>query len=554
VAGSVLLLAVASANHGPAKERQAVVPDKDAGSPAAHADQTGHKPAAHDDKADQKAAAPATPAKLEEAPTGFTNTSNGFEDQDAFDKDRETFEEVEQPKDGLGPVYNATSCVGCHQNPVSGSSSQVSEIRAGHIQKDAKDPKKQIFVEPPGGSLIHQRAIDAAAQEHVRPQDETRTLRMSNTILGDGFVEVIPDEDILKVRSKQPPGLKGLAIAVPVAVRGKKGDDGQFTFEFVERIGRFGWKCQEASLLNFSAGAYLNEMGITSPLQPRENKSNGRDVSQFDLKPDPEDKVDPENPANKERPDQPFGDDVKAFTRFMRSLRAPPRDFSLAQTQLVKDGERIFNDEGTPAQHKLGCAICHHPCFVTPPPGTPIKPLGPPSELPGSDLGTVPFALGNKIIRPYSDFMLHDVGTKDGIVQTQHAQFPPRGVENLRRIPPGLLMKEEKEDEGGVLRIQRERVPKAKGAEKKGAPAEKEECEPTEEEIHLDQRTLNKVRTAPLWGLRVRPQLLHDGSALTIEEAIRRHVVNAGAVVLPGNFDMLPADQKEKLLAFLKSL
>jgi CxxC motif-containing protein (DUF1111 family) len=543
LAGCVFLLAVASAGDGPPKKRQAELSNKDTGGRAVH-----------DDKADHKAAAPATPQKLEEAPTGFTNTSNGFEDQDAFDTDRGKFEEVEQPKDGLGPVYNATSCVSCHQNPVSGSSSQVSEIRAGHITKDPKNPKKQIFVEPPGGSLVHQRAIDAAAQEHVRPEDESRTLRMSNTILGGGFVEVIPDEDILKVRSKQPAGLKGLAIAVPVAVRGKKGDDGQFTFEFVERIGRFGWKCQEASLLNFSAGAYLNEMGITNPLQPRENKSNGRDVSQFDLKPDPEDKVDPENPANKDRPDQPFGDDVKAFTRFMRSLRAPPRDFSLAQTQLVKDGEKIFNDEGTADKHKLGCAICHHPCFVTPPPGTPIKPLGPPGELPGSDLGTVPFALGNKIIRPYSDFMLHDVGTKDGIVQTQHAQFPPRGVENLRRIPQGLLMKEDKEDEGGVLRIQRERVPKAKGVEKKGAPTEKEECEPTEEEIHLDQRTLNKVRTAPLWGLRVRPQLLHDGSALTIEEAIRRHIVNAGAVVLPGNFDMLPPDQKEKLLAFLKSL
>jgi Di-haem oxidoreductase, putative peroxidase len=169
-------------------------------------------------------------------------------------------------------------------------------------------------------------------------------------------------------------------------------------------------------------------------------------------------------------------------------------------------------------------------------------------------LGTVPFALGNKIIHPYSDFMLHDVGTNDPIVQTQHAQFPPRGVENLRRIPQEFLIKEDAEGEEGVLRIMRRQVPKAKDAAKKGAPQDQEECQPTEEEIHLDQRTLNKVRTAPLWGLRVRPQLLHDGSALTIEEAIRKHTVNAGAVVLPGNFDMLPADQKEKLLAFLKSL
>src|SRR5262249_19756748 len=68
-------------------------------------------------------ASQAAPDKPEEAPTGFNNLTNGFETQDAFDKDRDTFEEVESITDGLGPVYNATSCVSCHQNPVTGSSS-----------------------------------------------------------------------------------------------------------------------------------------------------------------------------------------------------------------------------------------------------------------------------------------------------------------------------------------------------------------------------------------------------------------------------------------------
>jgi CxxC motif-containing protein (DUF1111 family) len=213
-------------------------------------------------------------AKPEEAPTGFNNSTNGFEAQDAFDKDRQKFEEVEAISDGLGPVYNATSCVSCHQNPVSGSSSQVAELRAGHHKADPMDPKKVIFVEPPGGSLIHQRAIDAAIQEHLRPEDEVRTLRMSTNLLGNGFVEVLPDEEILKLRRQQPEGLKGLPVLVPVVVSGKKGAAGEFEFEFVERIGRFGWKCQEASLVNFSAGAYLNEIGITNPLNP--NRSCAR--------------------------------------------------------------------------------------------------------------------------------------------------------------------------------------------------------------------------------------------------------------------------------------
>jgi CxxC motif-containing protein (DUF1111 family) len=158
------------------------------------------------DTPDQKAQ-----AQPVEAPTGFSNSTNGFEAQDAFDKDREKFEEIEAISDGLGPVYNATSCVSCHQNPVTGSSSQVSEIRAGHHETDPDDPKKVIFVESPGGSLIHQRAIDAAIQEHVLPEDTVRTLRMSTNILGDGFVEVIPDSDILKVRATPAQGHERLA-------------------------------------------------------------------------------------------------------------------------------------------------------------------------------------------------------------------------------------------------------------------------------------------------------------------------------------------------------
>jgi CxxC motif-containing protein (DUF1111 family) len=72
----------------------------------------------------------------------------------------------------------------------------------------------------------------------------------------------------------------------------------------------------------------------------------------------------------------------------------------------------------------------------------------------------------------------------------------------------------------------------------------------------LDQRTINMIRTAPLWGLRVRPQLLHDGSALTLGEAIRKHKVKskAGDVDLPGTYENLTDEQKKQLNAFLNSL
>jgi CxxC motif-containing protein (DUF1111 family) len=494
--------------------------------------------------------------KPEEAPTGFNNSTNGFEDQAAFDNDRRAFEEVEtilsekshtktesmRGKDakprryslqsssetdeessggGLGPVYNATSCATCHQNPVTGSSSQVAELRAGHHKRDPHDPKKVEFIEAPGGSLIHQRAIDAQAQEQVRPEDEVRTLRMSTNILGNGFVEVIPDQEIHRIQAAQPKDMRGLAVTVPVAVAGKKTDDGEFEFDFVLRLGRFGWKCQEASLINFSAGAYLNEMGITSPLQPKENTSEGRDVSQFDQILDPEDDVDENDEDNKEHP---FGDDVKAFARFMRSTKAPPRDFGISATRDVEEGEKIFES--------IGCAICHHPTYTTPKAGTKIIPLYKGTDLPGSDLKTVPAALGNRIIHPYSDFLLHDIGTGDGIAQTQHAQRQAKGADRIQQHVPDMpQQKETVQVQARVVENNRRALSDSPG---------------------LDQRTINMIRTAPLWGLRVRPQLMHDGLSLTLDEAIRRH--KGQAVSVETRYEELSDEQKRQLIAFLRSL
>jgi CxxC motif-containing protein (DUF1111 family) len=465
--------------------------------------------------------------KAQEAPTGFDNQTNGFEEQAKFDDDRDSFEEVEDilpgpdgTGGGLGPVYNATSCVSCHQNPVTGGSSQIAELRAGHRTPDpgSPSPRKVEFVEAAGGSVIQQRAIDASIQEHVQPEDDVRTLRMSNTVLGNGFVEVIPDEEILRVRRGQRRwGMEGFAVVVTAAV-GPKPGGGPTDFVLVERIGRFGWKCQEASLVNFSAGAYLNEMGITSPLQPTENTSNGRDVSSFDKVPDPEDKaVDPKKPNEK----HPFGVDVEAFTRFMRSTKAPPRDAAVVGNDDVKAGEALFRDN-----EKLGCAICHHPDYTTPPPGTPIHTLG---GRRGSDMATVPEALGNKVIHPYSDFLLHDVGTGDGIAQTQHADLPPRGFEDRERIPEEIQTRDD------LVRV-RARPERGHRRVLSG----------------LEQRTADKMRTAPLWGLRARPQLMHDGLSLTIDEAIRRHGGQAEGVRL--KYEALSDQEKKLLLAFLNSL
>lgn len=384
-----------------------------------------------------------------EAATGFDNQTNGMDPQGppfdtlsedavvplrSFNDNRFIFEEVETIGDGLGPTYNAQACRECHQNVVTGGASQVAEHRTGRLLEGQ-------FFQSLGGSLVHSRATHPEITEVVVVQDDIRTFRISTNTLGVGFVEAISNSTLLAIQNAQPPAMRGTAVLVPV-----------LEANGVARIGRFGWKSQHASLESFSADAYLNEMGITSPLFPDENTSSGRDVTPYDPVDDPEDD----------------GVDITAFANFMRSTKAPARGPITADVQA---GEDVFN--------RLGCATCHVASITTGPTGTRIN---------GGAL-TVPAALGSKVIHPYSDFLAHDIGSGDGI--------------------PVL---------------------------------------PTPEYAG----TANQMRTAPLWGLRTRNRLMHDGLSFTKEEAIQRHRGQAEEV--RRRFDALPAAQKALLMWFLQSL
>jgi len=201
--------------------------------------------------------------------------------------------------------------------------------------------------------------------------NEVRTQRLTLSIMGDGFVECIDSNTIAAVAAAQPAGQRGTVIQVPVAEAGG-----------AVRVGRFGWKNQHASLLSFAGDAYLNEIGITNRLFPTENTSNGTVVQggPFDGKLDPEDTT----------------NDIDAFTLFMRCMKAPPRG---PITPQVTAGEATF--------HQVGCGFCHVATITTGPAGAAIN----------GGTFTVPTALGDKNIHPYSDYLLHDIGTGDGIVQ-----------------------------------------------------------------------------------------------------------------------------------------
>jgi CxxC motif-containing protein (DUF1111 family) len=411
-----------------------------------------------------------------EAPSGFDNKSNGLVDEATHQADLAKFDTVERLADGLGPLYNAQSCRECHQNPVSGSSSQVSELRVGHTGPDGRFHNPKIPIAHgaeviTGRSLVNDRAIcpngafpSTEIQERVPDRETIRTTRMSLSLLGDGFVEAVADQTLVDLGHQQCKAshgrICGQALWVPVVeAPGQMG------------VGRFGWKDQHASLLSFAADAYLNEMGITNRLQPDEVTKLCNTASE------PND-----------TPDADGLSDIDRFARFVRASKAPARDLELADTPSAKRGSALFE--------KVGCASCHVRALKTAASGTKIN----------GGTFVIPDALGSVTFHPYGDFLMHDVGTGDGILQASPEQYGHK----VFQMMSGYISKQ-----------------------------------------HFEN-TQNRIRTAPLWGVRLQPRLMHDGASLTLRDAIRRH--RGEARVEAKKFQALSKPDQEALVEFLRSL
>src|SRR6267143_15862 len=150
-----------------------------------------------------------------QAPTGFDNKSNGLVDDTTHQADQAKFDEVEGIDDGLGPLYNAQSCRECHQNPVSGAASQVTELRVGHRGAGGRFVNPQIPIARgtviiSGRSLVNDRAIcpsgqfpNTEIQERVPVTETIHTLRVSLNLLGDGFVEAVADQTLISLAREQ---------------------------------------------------------------------------------------------------------------------------------------------------------------------------------------------------------------------------------------------------------------------------------------------------------------------------------------------------------------
>jgi len=316
-----------------------------------------------------------------------------------FDAGLDEFEEVQSvtgsipdTEEGLGPRFNSNSCVSCHAHPAVGGTSppvnpQVSVGPPNEVLTlttlgiiSPNGPVREVRFQSDGGvhdlfTITGLTGTPADCQIVQPPFGEHLAelrFRIPTPLFGLGLIEAIEDATILKNEGPKQLGINGVA--------NRNGNDGTVT--------RYGWKAQNKSLVIFSGEAYNVEQGVTNELFPDERGEGGVPDSEKcrRIRPAPQDLVN----YDLTQPQQVI-DNVNAFANFMRFLAAPVQVSSYTGvTQLqIAAGETAFN--------KAGCNICH------------VKTM-----MSGRH---VTAALANKPVNLFSDLLLHNMGTGDGISQ-----------------------------------------------------------------------------------------------------------------------------------------
>ena len=290
---------------------------------------------------------------------------------------------------GLGPIMNKSNCGSCHSNPLGGWG-PITVTRFGM-------EKKGVFSLYPGEtqSLAQSLANSIFCAEIVPPDATVVAVRVTNSSLAFGLVEAIPDAQVSANADEFDADGDGVSGRVHWVTPLEAPTGSPL------RAGRFGWKAQIATVISFSSDAARNEMGFTNRFTPEENPPNGDDARMAicDDVADPEDVVDTNGIG--------FIDRVTDFQRFL----APP-----PQTpKSGMDGEALFD--------QIGCSKCHIAQFTT------------------STDPSLEDAIRSKVIRPYCDFLLHDVGLiADGVSHgnASEAEMRTPTLWGLRRRDPML--------------------------------------------------------------------------------------------------------------------
>jgi CxxC motif-containing protein (DUF1111 family) len=258
---------------------------------------------------------------------------------------------------GLGPSFNEATCSACHRMPSIGGAGFRTVLKVGHRDADG------TFRGYATGTLLPTKSIqDGRCLPELPPDANVIARRIPTPLYGLGLVDRIPDAEI-EARAdpddRDRDGVRGRIAYVRDPVSGKR------------RVGRFGWKAEDASLLVSVARAYAREAGVTNRFFITESAVglSPEAVRQCDAYTDPEDVPDPGTGLAA----------IDRLTAFIDKLELPT---SGATAATESHGGRLFKT--------IGCAACHHPAYRTS------------SGLP---------------VNAFSDFLLHDIGTGDGMAE-----------------------------------------------------------------------------------------------------------------------------------------
>ena len=294
--------------------------------------------------------------------------------------------------DGLGPVFNARSCVECHFQGGAGGGGTVDKnvtvyglkpefktaikdlphigvVHAKSTRPEYQETLGQVAPNLPGTPSLSLEKINDPGFICTTGTDVTVTQRNTPALFGDGLLDMIPEDELHRAQRQNSTAarLVGLSRAKDINVRGRVArlPDG--------RLGRFGWKAEFATLREFVKAACANEIGLSNPDRPqalpipkRGYQAPGTDLTEAQC---------------------------ALMTDFIRGLDAPRRvePSDPAERSRARAGEQTFA--------RIGCADCHTP-----------------------DLGSIKGF--------YSDLLLHDMGPTlaAGIGSYGEAIAPPNST------------------------------------------------------------------------------------------------------------------------------
>jgi CxxC motif-containing protein (DUF1111 family) len=330
------------------------------------------------------------------------------------------FVTVEELTDGLGPIFNGAGCGVCHtQGAIGGAGVQIERRfgrfdSTGHFNGLANrgGSLRQLFTV---GSFtgLNGRACNVPLEVEPPEANVRNVGRLTTPLFGAGLIDALPDSAITANANAQPASVRGVINRVTVLLPNPN-DPAQAVGS--TRVGRFGWKAGVASLVQFAADAYVNEMGITT-----QHCVAGRSVVDFATESKPNGITQPAGCDDLAPPHDPVAgipaetddvvgscagglteiqDDVALFTTFMTFLAPAPR--LPIDPNINLQGGTVFN--------RIGCASCHLlRDYVTP--------AHPANGAPG-----------NFTFRPRTDFLVHDIGTGDNIGNDGDAQATTRRI------------------------------------------------------------------------------------------------------------------------------